>query len=67
MIVMSKPSLVLGEKYMRILETDAELNKRVNKLLNSFGAINSMVLRHNATDAISETVEELIREKYPDI
>lgn len=64
---MSKPSLVLGEKYMKILETDAELNKRVNRLLNSFGDINSMVLRHDATEAISETVEELIKEKYPDI
>ena len=64
---MSKPSLVLGEKYMKILETDVELNKRVNRLLNSFGDINSMVLRHDATEAISETVEELIKEKYPDI
>ena len=64
---MSKPDLVLGDKYRKILETDAELNKRVNKLLDSFGAINSIVLRHNANEAISETVEELIKEKYPDI
>jgi hypothetical protein len=64
---MSKPSLVLGDKYKKILETDTELNKRVNRLLNSFGAINSIVLRHDATEAISETVEELIKEKYPNI
>ena len=64
---MSKPSLILGEKYVKILETDKELNKRVNRLLSSFGAINSIGLRHNATEAISETVEELIKEKYPDI
>jgi len=64
---MSKPNLVLGDKYKKILETDAELNKRVNRLLNSFGAINSIVLRHDASEAISETVEELIKEKYPDI
>jgi hypothetical protein len=64
---MSKPSLVLGDKYKKILETDTELNKRVKRLLNSFVAINSIVLRHDATEAISETVEELIKEKYPNI
>ena len=64
---MSKPDLVLGDKYRKILETDTELNKRVNRLIKSFGAINSITLRHNATEAISETVEELIKEKYPDI
>jgi hypothetical protein len=64
---MSKPDLVLGDKYRKILETDTELNKRVNRLIKSFGAINSIALRHNATEAISETVEELIKEKYPDI
>lgn len=64
---MSKPRLELDEKYIKILESDSELNKRVYRLVNSFADMNSPLLIDDATKAISETVQALIREKYPDL